>query len=63
MKKEMDPLLNSIKDSDSNNPDLWKRLSCSLLKYSDQLEESFNAYAQEILTSGNESILSAINSF
>ena len=63
MKKEMDPLLNSIKDSDSNNPDLWKRLAGSLLKYSGQLEESFNAYAQEILTSGNESILSAMNSF
>ena len=63
MKKEMDPLLNSIKDSDSNNPDLWKRLAGSLLKYSDQLEESFNAYAKEILTSGNESILSAMNSF
>ena len=63
MKKEMDPLLNSIKDSDANNSDLWKKLAGSLLKYSVQLEESFNAYAEEILTSGNESILSAMNSF
>ena len=63
MKKEIDPLLNSIKDSDSNNPDLWRKLAGSLLKYSVQLEESFNAYAEEILTSDNESILSAMNSF
>ncbi len=63
MKKEMDPLLNSIKDSDANNSDLWQKLAGSLLKYSVQLEESFNAYAEEILTSGNESILSAMNSF
>ena len=63
MKKEIDALLNSIKDSNSNNPDLWKKLAARLLTYSDQLGESFNAYAEEILTHGNESILSAMNSF
>ena len=35
----------------------------SLIKYSDQLQETFNVYAEDILTNGNESILSAINSF
>jgi hypothetical protein len=37
MKKEIDALLNSIKDSNSNNPDLWKKLAARLLTYSDQL--------------------------
>ena len=63
MKKETDTLLNSIKNSDSNNPDLWRRMGRSLLKYSVQLQDSFNAYAEEILTNGNESIQSAMNSF
>ena len=63
MKKEIDTLLDSTTDSDSNNLDIWKKMAGSLIKYSDQLQETFNVYAEDILTNGNESILSAINSF
>ena len=63
MKKEIDTRLNSIQNSDSATPELWKKMADSLIKFSDQLQESFNIYAEETLRNGNESILSAISSF
>ena len=46
----------------SFNADTWNKLARSLLKYSIQLQENFDQYAEGILISGNESILSGIKS-
>lgn len=62
MNKEQKILLNTLQKSNTFNTETWNKLTRSLFKYSLQLEETFNQYADDILISGNESILSGVNS-
>ncbi|MEJ6620997.1 MAG: PA14 domain-containing protein [Opitutae bacterium] len=62
MNKEQEPLLTSLQKSNSFNTETWDKLARSLLKYSVQLQENFDRYADDLLISGNESILSGIKS-